>query len=58
MHYKNIIKKDVVVKKKLSDKDAIKIGKKPVNNIIPIVIIIFACMFGIFGYFLYRKSLD
>ena len=55
---KNIIKKDVVVKKKLSDKDAIKIGKKPVNNIIPIVIIIFACMFGIFGYFLYRKSLD
>ena len=55
---KDIIKKDVVVKKKLSDKDAKKIVKKPVNNIIPIVIIIFACMFGIFGYFLYRKSLD
>ena len=56
---KKIIKQDTtVVKKKLSDKDAIKIGNKALKNITPIVIIIFACCFGLFGYFLYKKSLD
>lgn len=55
---KKIIKEEPVVKKKLSDKDAIKIDNKIFKNFVPIVIIIFACCFGLFGYFLYRKSLN